>query len=430
MATSTACLRQVDVEVPAGEVEREFTRVAQGIQKRARIPGFRPGKAPLSLVKQHFAERIREEALEALVPAHLRAAFEREQLEPVSTPTLKGLDYQPGAALKFQASFEVMPAFELGEYGSIRVPMPPLEVSDEEIEAGLLRLRERHSTTQDSDAPEVAEGLVALVEARNLSQENATPQEVAIEVGSDNTLPEFNAALKGMKPGEERELEVNYPADFPEPAVAGKTVRYHLKLNRIQQKTLPGLEDAAITETLGTTTAAEARQWMAERLRAEHLHEARHTVEEKAIAELMQQAQFEVPRALVDQRIEDKIERNLRGLAQQGVNLRKLEVDWSKLRDRHQPDAEREVRAGLLLDKLAEREHLAATEADVEEEIRRAAVELRQSPDVVRARLKDNGARERIEARIRQEKAMNWLLDSATEGGFSRAAAVKEQNNS
>jgi len=430
MATSTACLRQVDVEVPAGEVEREFTRVAQGIQKKARIPGFRPGKAPLSLVKQHFAERIREEALEALVPAHLRAAFEREQLEPVSTPTLKGLDYQPGTALKFQASFEVMPTFELGDYASIRVPMPPLEVSDDEIEAGLLRLRERHSTTQDSDAPEVTDGLVALVEAQNLTQENGTPQEVAIEVGADHTLPEFNAALKGMKPGEERELEVNYPAEFPEPAVAGKAVRYHLKLNRIQQKTLPGLEDAAITETLGTTTAAEARAWMADRLRAERRHEARHAVEEKAIEQLLQPVTVEVPRALVDQRIEDKIERNLRGLAQQGVNLRKLEVDWSKLRERHQADAEREVRAGLVLDKLAASEKLEVSEADVEEEIQRASVELRQSPDVVRARLKDNGVLERIRARILQEKAMNWLLDSATEGAFSRAAAVKEQKNS
>src|SRR6185437_14653181 len=130
------------------------------------------------------------------------------------------------------------------------------------------------------------------------------------------------------------------------------------------------------------------------------------------IEQLLQPVTVEVPRALVDQRIEDKIERNLRGLAQQGVNLRKLEVDWSKLRERHQADAEREVRAGLALDKLAASEKLEVSEADVEEEIQRASVELRQSPDVVRARLKDNGVLERIRARILQEKAMNWLLDS------------------
>lgn len=419
------------MEVPAGEVEREFTRVAQGIQKRARIPGFRPGKAPLSLVRQHFASRIREEALEALVPAHLRAAFEREQLEPVSTPTLQGLDYQPGAALKFQASFEVMPAFELGDYAAIRAALPPVEVSEDEISAGLERLRERHARLHDSPAPEVSDGLVAVVEARNLSQADATPQEVSIEVGADHTLPEFTAALRGMKPGEERELEVHYPADFPEAAVAGQAMRYHLKLNRIQEKTLPALDDAAITETLGTTTAAEAREWMGERLRAERLHEARHQVEEKVMEQLLQQVQLEVPRALVDQRIEDKIERNLRGLAQQGVNLRQLDVDWTKLRDRHQPEAEREVRAGLLLDKLAEREHVEAAEADVEEEIQHAAQEMRQSPDAVRARLQDNGVLERIKVRIRQDKALRWLLDSATEGGFSRAAAaVKEQSKS
>src|SRR6185312_11552609 len=112
----TECTRNLEIEIPAGEVEREFIRIAQGFQKKARIPGFRPGKAPLSLVRQHFASKIREEAIEALVPAHLRAAFERESLEPVSTPTLDNLAFEPGSPLKFKASFEIMLPIELGDY--------------------------------------------------------------------------------------------------------------------------------------------------------------------------------------------------------------------------------------------------------------------------------------------------------------------------
>lgn len=426
MASTSECIREVEVEVPAGEVEREYTRIAQGIQKRARIPGFRPGKAPLSLVRQHFNAKIREETLETLVPAHLRAAFERESLEPVSQPRLSEVKFEPGEALKFKASFEVLPSFEPGDYKAIRVDMPALEVSDKEVDAAVENLRERHSRLEPSEATEVADGLTAIAEARAAeapepaNEEEAKRSEVPIDVGAQATLPEFSAALRGMKIGEERDLEVNYPADFPDQALQGQTRRYHLKLNSIQKKALPELTDPAITETLGTTTAEEARAWVRQRLEAERKHTARHTVEEKLLDTLLAQVVFPVPQAMVDRRIEDRIERNLHGLARQGVDLRKLEVDWSKLRERHMADAERDVRAGLLLDKIAGQENLTATPEEVDAEVQQAAAELRQSPDSVRARLTENGGLDRIQNRVRQEKALAFLVESATQGGFGQ----------
>lgn len=419
--------------MPAGEVERETTRIAQGIQKRAKIAGFRPGKAPLSLVRQHFGAKIREDTLEALVPAHLRAAFERENLDPVSTPRLNQVSFEPGQPLKFKASFEVLPAFDLGDYKAIRVAMPSLEISEADVDAGVTELRQRHSSLRPSAAEAAADGLVAMVEARSTG-EPAPGKEIAIAVGDPNTLPEFSAALRGMKPGEERDLEVNYPGDFPDQAVAGQTRRYFLKLNSIHEKMLPELTDAAVTETLGTSTAEQARAWVRERVRAAREHEARHAVEENVMTALAGQVQFAVPQALVDQRIEDKIERNLHGLARQGVDLRKLEVDWAKLRERHLAAAEHEVRAGVLLNKLAAAENLEPTPAEVEAELDAAAAELRQSTDSVRARLTENGALDRIQSRIRHEKALNFLVDSATQGGFpARApgeAQAKEQATS
>ncbi|MGH9466951.1 MAG: trigger factor [Terriglobales bacterium] len=431
MAAATECTREVDVEVPAGEVEREYTRIAHGIQKRARIPGFRPGKAPLSLVRQRFDSKIREETLEALVPAHLRAAFERASLEPVSSPKLSEVKFAPGQALTFKASFEVLPAIELGDYRSIREPMPSLAISDQDVEAAVEGLRERHSRIEPSPAEAAEDGLVAVVEARNAdapapaTAEEAKRSEVSIEVGAPATLPEFSAALRGMKPGEERELEVHYPDDFADKAMAGQTRRYHLKLNSIQKKTLPELTDPAITETLGTKTAEEAREWVRDRLHREREHEARHELEEKVITALLGQVEFPVPQALIERRVEDRIERNLHGLARQGVDLQKLEVDWTRLRERHMADAERDVRAGLLLNKVAEAEHLEATPEEVDAEIQNAAAELRQSRDSVRARLTENGGLDRIQSRIRQNKALTFLLDSATEGEFGREA--KEQ---
>ncbi|MGH9414514.1 MAG: trigger factor [Terriglobales bacterium] len=426
MASSSECIREVEVEVPAGEVEREYTRIAQGIQKRARIHGFRPGKAPLSLVRQHFNAKIREETLETLVPAHLRAAFERDSLEPVSQPRLSEVKFEPGEALKFKASFEVLPPFDLGDYKSIRAEVPTLEVSDAEVEAAVQNLRERHSHLEPSEASEVSDGLTAIAEARPAdapepaTEEQARQSEITIDVGAEATVPEFSAALRGMKIGEERDLEVNYPGDFPDQALQGQTRRYHLKLNSIQKKTLPELTDPAITETLGTTTADEARAWVRQRMEADRKHTARHAVEEKVLEALVAQVPFAVPQTMVDKRVEDRIERNLHGLARQGVNLRKLEVDWAKLRERHLADAERDVRAGLLLDRIASQENLAATSEEVDAEVQQAAAELRQTPDSVRARLTENGGLDRIQNSIRHNKALAFLVESATAGGFGR----------
>ncbi|HEY7838996.1 MAG TPA: trigger factor [Terriglobales bacterium] len=428
MTESSECTRNLEIEIPAGEVEREYTRIAQGFQKRARIHGFRPGKAPLSLVRQHFAAKIREETLETLVPAHLRAAFERESLEPVSTPALEGLNYQPGAPVTFKASFEVVPPFELGDYHSIAVAQSPVVVTDVEVNDTLEGLRQRHSKREDTDATEAADGLVAWTEASRLPDTPDTaeagtaapvppsptpdpPQELPIEVGSAETLPEFNVALRGMKIGEERDLEVTYPGDYPNPDLAGKTQKYRLKLNRIQSKTVPELTDAFVKEATGAETVAELRDRIRANFKAEREHEARHKAQDEVVDQLLKLTPFPVPHALVEKQIDAKLRRNLNELADRGIDPRKLKIDWSQLREKHREAAEREVRAALLLDKIAEREHLEAPEEAVTAEIARAAAELQQTPEALRARLTEDGSLDRIKNSLRQDHVLKFLLD-------------------
>jgi len=423
-AAGSECTRNLEIEIPAGEVEREYTRIAQGFQKQARIHGFRPGKAPLSLVRQQFAAKIREETLETLVPAHLRAAFERENLEPVSTPALEGLKYEPGAPVTFKASFEVVPPFELGDYHSIAVEPSPVVVTDVEVNDALESLRQRHSKREDTDATEAADGLVAWTEASRLpdtpqaSEGGAEagappepPQELPIEVGSAETLPEFNAALRGMKIGEERDLEVTYPGDYPNADLAAKTQKYHLKLNRIQSKTVPELTDAFVKEATGAATVAELRDRIRNNFKAEREHEARHKAQDEVVDQLLKLTPFPVPHALVEKQIDAKLRRNLNELADRGIDPRKLKLDWSQLREKHRETAEREVRAALLLDKIAEREHLEAPEEAVTAEIERAATELQQTPEALRARLTEDGSLDRIKNSLRQDHVLKFLLD-------------------
>ena len=418
MTQATECTRDIEVEIPAGEVERETTRIAQSIQKRARIPGFRPGKAPLVLVQKHFSDRIREEMLETLVPAHLRSAFERESLEPVSTPTLDELHYEPGSPLTFKARFEVLPAIELGEYRSIRVAMAPAEVGPGDVEAAVESLRQRHSRREPSEATEATDGLMAVVEAQRLAEDASLPaetaQELAIEVGGEVTLPEFTAALRGMKPGEERELEVQYRPDYPSPSLAGQTRKYRLKLLRLERNVLPELSDEFVKEQAGAETVAELRERIESHLRAERAHEARHQAEEAVIEQLLGPTSFPVPQALVERQVRRRLERDIYGLAEQGIDTRKLNLDWGKLGARHEDAARREVRAMLALDKVAERENIQATPEQVEAEVTRAAAEMRVSAEEARRRLTENGGLDRMQSRLRQELVLDFLLSLAT----------------
>jgi trigger factor len=413
MTETSACKRNLEVEIPAGEVEREYTRIAQGFQKKAKIPGFRPGKAPLSLVRQHFGTKIKEETIETLVPAHLRAAFERASLDPVSTPVLDKLNYVPGEPIKFSASFEVIPSFELGDYRAIRAELPPASVAAHEVEDAIDALRQRKSTHEPSQATVAADGLIADVSATG---EGSEAHSLAIEVAGKETMPEFTAALRGMTIGEERDLEVTYPADYPNSRMAGTTQKYHLRLNGIQQKVVPEITDAFVKEATGAETVADLRARIGDNIRNEREHEARHKAEESIIDQLLGQSDFPVPDSLVEKQVDAKLERNIRELADQGIDPSKLKVDWSKLRAKHEESARREVRASLLLEKIAAAENIDATPEAVDAEVERAAIELKQPVDALRARLVENGVLDRIKNKIRQEKVLDFLIKNATAG--------------
>lgn len=408
-------------------MERESNRIAQGFQKRARIPGFRPGKAPLSLVRQHFHSKIREEVLDTLVPAHLRAAFERENLNPVSTPTLDNLDFEPGSPLKFKASFEVQPEFDLGDYRALRISAPSVEeVGAAEVEATIERLLNQHATYAPSSAEAVGPKDVAVVEAEG---DKVEKQEIKIEMGSPETLPEFRDAVLGMKIGQEREIEIHYPAEHPNQALAGQERRYQLKLLRIEDKLLPELTDAWVKERAGGETVAELRARIAATMRREREHAARHQAEEAVIAALLQQNPFEVPVAMVDQQVEARVERKLMGLAEQGafqgMDPRKLKLDWARVRGSEEEGAREQVRAALLLDKIAEREQIEAAPEAVEAEIAALAKGRHEPIEQVRARLTESGGVDRIKGRLRQARVLEFLLDSATAGAALRTPEVE-----
>lgn len=427
VAVAEDCKRTVEVEIPAGEVDREYGRIARDFQKQARIPGFRPGRAPLSLVRKRFDDKIREEVLSALLPAHLRSTFEKESLEPVSRPTVEDLHFEVGEPIRFKATFEVLPSIELGDYKSIKVEPAEVTVTDEDVEKSLEQIRDQRATTDEvtaeegQPAPVAEDGMIAVASSERLmdgDQEPARTDSIEVEVGNAETLPEFTAALRGAAVGDERDLDVTYPADFPSEFFAGKTAHYKLKVTGLKRRILPELNDEFAREVGGGDAPVETldalRQRLRENIEAERRHQAQHETEEKLLDQLLALHTFPVPNALVDQQIDSRLERSLRSLAMQGIDPRKLNLDWSGLRERQRESATRDVRLHLLISRIAEAEGVQAPEEEVDAEIHRIANQMHQTPEVVRQRLTEDGVLDSIKSRIRSQKVMDLLFESAT----------------
>lgn len=414
--TKNDCTREIAVEIPAAIVARETEAILQKYQKMARIPGFRRGKVPASIVRQRFAADLRSDVIEALVPRHFREEVEKQGLHPISQPRVKDLEMNEGEPLRFKASFEVLPEIAVAGYQEIRAEKADTTVADEEVEKALNNLREQRASFTDIEGSALADGDFAVVSFTGTSkgEENAQPasmDEVLVEIGGANTIPEFTENLRGARAGDERSFDVHYPEDFSDERLAGKDFAYHVTVKGMKQKNLPEMNDE-FAKGIGAEfhTVDELRKYVRERLEHDKQHQAEHEAKDKIIDQLLQQNDFPVPEALVEHQIDVRLERGLRALAAQGMSAEQMRrMDVQRLRAGQRDQAVREVRAALLLDKIADAEKIEVTDADVDREIAALALQMQQSEEAVRARLTGEGTLDRIRGRIRNEKTLEHL---------------------
>ena len=335
--TSSSTRREIEVEIPVEEVTRETASLIQKYQKLARIPGFRRGHVPASVIRQRFAEDIKSDVVEALVPRYFRKETDRQGLIPVSQPQVTDLHLQDSEPLRFKASFEVMPEIKVEGYKELRAERPDVTVTDEEVEQSLNGVREQHATFTAVEGRALADGDYAQVSLDGQPKDgDGKPvhmDEVLVEIAGKNTMPEFTENLRGASPGDERVFEVTYPQDAQEQRLAGKTFTYTVKVQAIKQKALPELDDQFAKELGEFTTLDEVRQRIREGMEAERKHAAEREAKDKLVAELVKRNEFEVPEALVERQIDVRLERGLRALAAQGMRTEDMKkMDLNRLR--------------------------------------------------------------------------------------------------
>ena len=410
--------REISVEIPAAEVTRETEIIVQKYQKVARLPGFRAGHVPASIIRQRFKEDLKSDVVEALVPKYFRKEAEKLGMVPVSQPRVTDLHIHDGEPLRFKASFEIMPEIKVEGYKELRADHPEIVVKDEEVEEALNSVREQHATYTSVEGRSLADGDFAQAsmdgKPKNQDADDKTQpvhmDEVLIEIGGKNTVPEFSENLRGANAGEEREFEVKYPDDSADNRLAGKTLVYTVKIQAIKQKNLPELNDDFAKE-LGEFTSLEAvRKQICENMEAERKHTAEREAKDKLVNELVKRNDFEVPESLIDRQIDLRLERGLRALAAQGMKMEDMKkMDLPRLRAGQRDQAVQDVKSSLLLERIAELEKIEVGEDELNHELEALAQQSKQTPEAVRGRLTQDGGLDRIRNRIRSEKTLEFL---------------------
>jgi trigger factor len=404
------------MSIPAAEVENETTRAAADVQKRAKLPGFRPGKAPTSLIRKQFAGDIRQQVLENLIPKTLQKQFEAENLNVVGTPDISEVHFHEGEPLRFKAEFEVVPNIELGEYRGVEVAYHDPEVTDEEVAKRIEELREQKAEYVNVDPRPLDHGDFAVVALESISGVEGEPvkqEEMVLEIGGADTFDAFTENLRGLSPDDEKEFEVTYPENYGAARLAGKTVKFHATVRGVRKKELPEVNDEFAQDLGDYRNLEELRDAVRKNILAQRQFEAQQAAKDKIVDALVDQHGFPVPELFVDRQIRTRVEQSLRSMNADGVDLKSLKLDWAKVKETQRDKAVREVKASLLLARIAEREAIHATRDEVDKEVERLARMQREPVAALRIKFEKDGTLGRIAHHIQTEKTLTFLFEQA-----------------
>lgn len=415
MALIEGCRHSIEVTVPLADVQAETERAVVAVTGKVRLPGFRPGKAPASLVRTRFAADIRQDVVEALIPKAFRKAVEADGLKPVSQPRYSDVHFHDGEPLKFKAEFEVEPEFELGAYRDLPVVYNEPAVADSDIDERLEKVREQKAEYVNIDPRPLDDGDYAVVSLQSLAGAEPPIQqdELMLKIGDENTLAGFSEHLKGLSPDDEREFDITYPEDYDRQPLAGKTVKFRATVKAVRQKELPEANDEFAKDLGDYQTLDELKAAIRTNIQREREFEAQQEAKTKLIDQMVESHPFAVPEVYVDRQIEMNVERRLRALAAEGIDPKSIKLDWEKVRESQKDQALKDVRASLLLDKIATAESLDATQDEVDKEVQRFAKQQREAVAVTRAKLQKDGTIGRIANSIRTEKTLAFLFERA-----------------
>lgn len=413
------CTRELVFDVPAEEVGKAFRNVLRNYQRHARIPGFRAGKVPESVIKRKFAVEIRKDVIDGLLPERFQKAVRELGVSPVGQPQVTELTVEDGQPMHIKAVFEFIPAFSVEGYKDVMVPKPPVDVTDDEFRHEMEQLRESRATVEpvEEERPIVDGDWVQIAYTGKIQdQEDASPlqsDDALVEVGGKDTVEAFSTVLREATAGQTLHVSASYPAEYPEKRLAGQTVDYEIEVKGIKKRTVPELNDDFAKELGGEyENLSELENRVREHLENRKRRAVEGETKDKLMQALIERFPFAVPESLVQEQVDARLERGLRALAAQGMTTEAMrKLDFERLRGAQHGSAVAEVKSGLLLAKIAHEENVEVTDEELDREIQMAALQSREPLETLRSRLTQDGGLARIREQLKREKTARLLYD-------------------
>jgi len=401
----------LEIEVPTEEVEDGLDQVARKIQRRAALPGFRRGHVPIHLVRQNFAEAVEQEFLEGYLPRVTGQALEEAKLDPVVPPQVRNLHLVPGQPMRFQAVVEVRPQVDAKNFKGIPATRRTKIVDEADVTQMLERLRGDSAVFIDLNRPAQRGDIVTVDSVRLDANGRRIPSTRAkalkLELGSPDMLPDLENGLLGAEVGQERTVEINYPSDYPTQELAGRAIRYVIRVRKTQEKKLRDLDDNFAREVFDLPSLEELKARVRRNLEGEEEARAKREVEDAVSDELIRRNSFDLPERLVQWTLDRMI--------QEAVGNRQVpEEGRRELEARYRPAVERSLRREILLGAVARQENLAVSEEEIAAEIDRMVQADPRQAARVRARYQSADRRRALGEAMLERKALEHVIAAAT----------------
>ena len=416
--------KQIDIEIEADAVRAVYDRISDNYAKTATVPGFRPGHAPRAVIRTRFKDQIRTEVLRELLPHAVQEAIAEHNVAALGEPELnlentEGLNQLGQKPISFNVNVDVLPEINLGDYKGLAASRRKRPVNDEDIDRVIEHLRESSAALQpvEDRGAQSGDTITANFHGKFVNDPEAEPisvEDVDVVLGGAGVVQAITDNLSGARADEEKTFSVDYPEDFSAKGLAGKLVEYTVKVNAVRVKELPEVDDEW-AQSLGDDieSVVQLRQKIREDLEAQATNEAEGKVRTELLRKLVEGHRFELPERLVAHQTEHRFESVVRDMIGQGIDPRNPELDWEKARDSLKEQASYELRSSLLLEEIADAEKIEVSDQEIEDEINALADASRQTPQQVRDVLTKQGGERSIAPRLRNRKALDFLVANA-----------------
>jgi trigger factor len=416
--------KEIRIEIEPEEIRSAYDRISKQYSKAATVPGFRPGHAPTSVVRTRYKSEIRSDVIRELLPDAVNAAIAEHSIHAIGEPNVEldnteALDNLGDQPITVKVGLEVLPEITLSEYKGLEITRRLRPITDADIDRVIDEFRNSTAAFMPVEDRPSELGDTVTINARGKFADEPDAEEIKVDdvevvLGGPGVQQEFTENLTGVRPEETKTFLVDYPQDFSSPGLAGKKVEYAAEVTAVRKKELPELDDEWAASLGGDVdSVATLRTKVREDLEARATAESDHQMRGEVVRKLVAAHQFEVPESLVEQQTVHRLEEIARQMMNRGVDPRTAQLDWAGAREELKVQAEEDVRATMLMEKIAEAENITISDEEIEAEIESIATATRQSIEQVRAALTKNGGERSIAQRLRNRKALDLLIENA-----------------